>query len=219
MALTLHYHPLSSFCMKALIGLYETATPFTPHMVNLGDPAERAALHKLWPIGKFPVLEDTATGDVIPESTIIIEYLAHHHPGPSPLIPHDPDRARATRLRDRLFDLYVHDPMQRCTADLMRPADQRDPTGVAQARARIETAYAMVERQLASQAPWAMGEAFTLADCAAAPALFYACRYVALERYPAVAAYLQRLRARPSFARVIEEARPFFPYFPGGALD
>ncbi|HET9620954.1 MAG TPA: glutathione S-transferase family protein [Kofleriaceae bacterium] len=218
-----HHHPLSSYCMKALIALYETATPFTPRLVNLGDPAERAALLALWPIGKFPVLQDPDADVVIPESTTIIEHLAHQTPG-SPLVPADAERAREVRLRDRFFDQYVHNPMQKITGDLMRPDGKHDPFGVEQARAQIEVAYQMLEGQIGRaetcvRGPWAVGETFTLADCAAAPALFYASHYVPLERFPRTRAYLQRLRARPSFARVLDEARPYFAMFPGGKLE
>jgi glutathione S-transferase len=208
--------------MKALIALYETETPFTTKLVNLGNPDERAALCKLWPVGKFPVLQDETADIVVPESTTIIEYLAEHHPGATTLIP--ADRAREARLRDRFFDQYVHTPMQKITGDRLRPADQRDPFGVAQARAQVEVAYQMIEGQIGRaettvRGPWAMGDVFTIADCAAAPALFYVSHYVSLERFPRTRDYLQRLRARPSFARVLAEAKPYFDMFPGGKLE
>src|SRR2546430_2580890 len=120
MALTLHYHPLASYCWKALIALYENATPFTPHLVDLGDAASRAAFLKVWPIGKFPVLRDDARGETVPETTIIIEYLAQHYPGKTRFIPADPDRARKTRMRDRFFDFYVMDPMSKVVTDKLR---------------------------------------------------------------------------------------------------
>jgi glutathione S-transferase len=215
MSLTLHYHPLSSYCMKALIALYETETPFTPHLVNLANEAERAALMALWPVGKFPVLRDDAGDRTIPESSIIIEYLAQHHPGTTALISGDPDRAREIRLRDRFFDLYVHDPMQRIVGDKLRPADQRDRHGVARAAAQLEAAYAMIDDQIGA-GPWAMGDAFTMADCAAGPALFYATKVVPLgDRHRNTSGYLGRLVERPSFARVIAEAQPYFAMFPG----
>src|SRR6516225_9650631 len=124
MALTLHYHPLSSFCWKALVALYENGTPFTPHLVNLGDPEARAAFVKLWPIGKFPVLRDEARGETVPESTVIIDYLDRHYPGATKFIAADPELAAQTRLRDRFLDLYVHLPMQKIIGDRMRPADK-----------------------------------------------------------------------------------------------
>jgi len=214
MSLTLYYHPLSSFCMKALVALYETGAPFTTQFVNLSDPAQRAALIKLSPVGKFPVLVDDATGEVLPESTIIIEYLADRHPGAATLIPADPDRARAVRLRDRQFDLYVHAEMQAIVADRLRPADHRDPYGIERATARLRNAYAMLDDMIGA-GPWATGAAFTMADCAAAPALFYANRNVPIDGgLRNLTAYLGRLVERPSFARVLTEARPFFHLLP-----
>ena len=139
MSLTLHFHPLSSFCWKALIALYENDTPFTSNKVDLGNPAERAALLKLWPIGKFPVLQDDASGEIVPESSIIIEYLDRHHPGLFRFIPDDPGRALQTRLRDRFYDLYVHEPMQKIVGDRLRPSGKKDPHGVEEARARLRT--------------------------------------------------------------------------------
>src|SRR3954454_15288677 len=172
MALTLHFHPLASFCWKALIALYENDIPFTPNQVDLGNPAERAALLKLWPIGKFPVLSDDARGQVVPESSIIIEYLDRQYPGPTRFIAADPDLALQTRLRDRFYDLYVHLPMQKIMGDRLRPETSRDPQGVEEARTQLRTSYAMIEQQMAA-GTWAMGDEFSLADCAAAPSLFY----------------------------------------------
>jgi glutathione S-transferase len=173
MSLTLHYHPLASFCWKALIALYENDTPFTPNAVNLGDAAERAALLKLWPIGKFPVLRDDARGETIPESSIIIEYLDRLYPGRTRLIPTDPALALQARLRDRFYDLYVHLPMQKVMVDRLRPLDKRDPYGVEEARVLLKTSYRIIEAQMAGST-WAIGEVFSIADCAALPPLFYA---------------------------------------------
>jgi glutathione S-transferase len=214
MSLTLHFHPLSSFCWKVLIALYENDIAFAANQVDLTDPAERAAFLKLWPIGKFPVLVDAARGETVPESSIIIEYLDRHYPGRTRFIPEDPDIALLTRLRDRFYDLYIHLPMQEVVGDRLRPQDKRDPFGVEAARARIRGSYAMVEEQMASR-PYAMGAAFTLADCAALPALFYADRVVPLAaEHRNIVAYLERLKGRPSIARVLEEAEPFFHMFP-----
>lgn len=213
MALILHFHPLSSFCWKALIALYENDTPFTPNLVNLGDPAERAALLKLWPVGKFPVLSDDARQATVPESSIIIEYLDRHYPGRTRFLPVDPDLALQTRLRDRFLDLYVHLPMQKAIGDRLRPAGAKDPHGVAEARARLRTSYAMIEQQV-SAGGWAMGGDFSLADCAAAPCLFYGNRVEPFGEFKNVSAYLDRLQARPSFARVLKEAEPYFRMFP-----
>jgi glutathione S-transferase len=214
MSLTLHFHPLSSFCWKVLIALYENDTAFTPHPVNLGDEAERAALLKLWPIGKFPVLRDDATDRTIPETSIIIEYLDNQYPGRTRFIPADPKLALQTRLRDRFYDLYVHLPMQKVVGDRLRPQGSQDPFGVEEAKARIQSCYGMIDRELATRT-WAMGEDFGIADCAAAPALFYANKVSPFgNAHRNVAAYLDRLQARPSFARVIKEAEPYFAMFP-----
>jgi glutathione S-transferase len=214
MSLTLHYHPLSSFCWKVLIALYENDTPFTPNLVDLGNASERAALLKLWPIGKFPVLRDDATDRTIPETSIIIEYLDQQYPGRTRFIPTDGKQALQTRLRDRFYDLYVHLPMQKIVGDRLRPQGRKDPHGVEEARARLQSCYGMIDKEVASKT-WAMGDAFTLADCAAAPALFYANKLMPFgDTHKNVAAYFDRLQARPSFARVIREAEPYFAMFP-----
>src|SRR3984893_18495804 len=155
MSLTLHFHPLSSFCWKALIALYENDTPFVPHVVDLGNEAERAALLTLWPIGKFPVLRDDAKDRTIPESSIIIEYLDNHYPGRTRFITADEKLALQTRLRDRFYDLYVHLPMQKIVGDRLRPADARDPHGVEEAKARIAACYGMIDKDIAGKT-WAM---------------------------------------------------------------
>jgi glutathione S-transferase len=183
-------------------------------LVDLGNAAERAALLELWPIGKFPVLRDDARNQIVPESTIIIEYLDRHYPGRTQFIPADADRARETRLRDRFFDLYVHEPMQKIVGDRLRPQDKKDPHGVGEAQARLNTSYRMLDQEMATRT-WATGEAFSLADCAAAPALFYANRVLPFsDASRNLAAYLDRLKARPSYARVLREAEPYFSMFP-----
>ena len=212
MSLTLYFHPLSSFCWKALVALYDTDVPFEPKMVNLGDPAERAAFQAVWPLAKFPVLCDAARGRTTPESTIIIDYLAQYYPAAAELIPADPVRARQVRLLDRLIDNYIHLPFQQVVGERLRPEGQHDPFGADQARGVIRQGYDLVAPMIAG--PWATGETFTLADCAALPALHYADYAVSLVGWPALAAYLERLRARPSVARVLREAQPFFKYFP-----
>ncbi|MBR0793871.1 glutathione S-transferase family protein [Bradyrhizobium jicamae] len=214
MSLVLHYHPLSSFCWKGLTALYENGTPFTPNLVNLGDPEQRAALLELWPIGRFPVLRDEARGATVPESSIIIEYLDRHYPGTTRFIPEDPDEALQTRLRDRFLDLYVHLPMQRVVGDRLRPVDAKDPRGVTDARAQLRASYAILDRQLA-HGGWMMGDHFSLADCAAAPSLFYGNKVEPFgDDLRHLAAYLARLTVRPSFARVLREAEPYFGLFP-----
>lgn len=212
MTLTLYYHPLSSFCWKTLIALYEADLPFEPRLVNLGDPADRAAFQAVWPLAKFPVLRDETHDQTLPESTLIVEYLAETYPGAASLVPTDPGAARRARLIDRLFDNYVHLPFQQIVSERLRPADNKDPYGVDQNRAKVSEGYDLLAPMIAG--PWAVGEVFTLADCAALPALFYADYAVPLAGWPGLAAYLGRLKARPSVARVLAEAEPFFQYFP-----
>lgn len=219
MSLTFHYHPLASFCWKALIALYENDTPFEPHLVDLGNEQSRAAFKALWSIAKMPVLHDTTRGQTVPESSIIIEYLDRHYPGAAPLIPFDVDTALEARAMDRCFDLYVQTPVQKIVFDSLRPAADRDPSGVNEARARLDTAYAWLDRKLAGR-HWATGGDFSLADCSAAPALFYAdWTHPIPADFANVLAYRQRLLARPSFARAVDEARPYRSYFPLGAPD
>jgi glutathione S-transferase len=214
MSLTLHFHPLSSFCQKVLVALYENDTPFEPKLVDLSNEAERTAFRRLWPIGKFPVLRDDARDETVPESTIIIEYLAQHYPDRTPLIPTDADRARETRLRDRFFDLYVDTPMQTIVGDRRRPSGAKDPFGVDEARQRLRTAYDMIEKDMATKT-WALGDAFTMADCAAAPALYYANLVEPFgDGHANVARYFERLMVRPSFARAVKEADPYRHLFP-----
>jgi glutathione S-transferase len=212
MSLTLYYHPLSSFCWKALIALYEAGVPFEPRLVNLGDPADRAAFEAVWPLAKFPVLRDERRGKTVPESSIIIEYLARTEPGAASLMPSDPDLAMRTRLVDRLIDAYIHLPFQQLVAERMRPDGQHDPFGVEQLRGQIRSGYKLIAPMIAGA--WAMGDTFTLADCAALPALFYADHSVRLAEWPELAGYLGRLKARPGVVRVLAEAEPFFQYFP-----
>jgi len=214
MSLTLYLHPLSSYCHKVLIALYENDTPFEAVSVNLGDEAERAALLKLWGIGKFPVLRDNARDEIVPESTVIIDYLDQHYPGGTRFVPEDRDVAREVRFKDRFYDLHIHNHMQKVVGNRLRPADKKDPHGVEDAKTRMTAAYDIAEREMASRR-WASGDAFTLADCAAAPALFYASNVLPFaETHPNLAAYLERLKARPSYARVLKEAEPYFHMFP-----
>jgi glutathione S-transferase len=214
LVLTLLYHPLASFCHKVLVALYEAGTPFRGEIIDFGNPDSSARLTAIWPVGKFPVLEDSRTGRVLPESSIIIDYLDRHFPGRSPLLPADGEAALETRLWDRFFDNYVQTPMQKIVGDRLRPEGARDPHGVAEAHATLVTAYAMVDHRMAGRT-WIMGEAFTLAECAAAPALFYAGIVAPFDPAQAnLAAYFERLLERPSVRRVIDEARPYFQNFP-----
>lgn len=214
MALTLYLHPLASFCHKVLIAFYENGTAFEPVTVDLQDPGEAGALMAKWPVGKIPVLHDIARDRVVAETSIIIEYVQQHYPGLAPMLPEDGDQALDARLWDRAFDLYVAVPMQKIVGDRLRPDDSRDPFGVAEARQSLDTAYAMLDAHLAGK-EWAIGDRFTLADCAASPALFYASMVHPFGAdYANLAAYFERLLARPSMRRTLREARPYFSMFP-----
>jgi len=214
MSLTLHSHPLSSYGQKVLIALYENDTPFTPHLVNLGDPESAGAFKKLWPAGKLPVLQDGARGRTIPESTIIIEYLDRYYPGRVRFVPDDPERAWQVRLADRFFDLHVQAPMQKIVVDRLRPAGQKDPFGVEHARGQLKTALDILETDTNAKG-WTGGEDFNLVDCSAAPALYYADKVMPFRSsHKRVAAYFDRLMARPSFARAVKEADPYRHMFP-----
>jgi glutathione S-transferase len=215
MSLKLYFHPLSSFCQKVLVAFYENDTPFERHIVDLGDEVSRAEFLKIWPIGKFPVVRDEKRDRLVPESSTIIEYLAQHYPGKSSLVPVDPDLSRQTRLRDRFFDLYVNMPMQKIVGDKLRPAGKNDPFGVEQARSQLETALGMLEPEM-GKARWAMGDVFTMADCAAAPSLFYANLVRPfVDTHKNLAGYFSRLKERLSVARVFKEAEPYLHMFPG----
>ncbi len=214
MTLTLHFHPLASYCQKVLIALYESGTSFEKQVVDLGDPASAAAFRARWPVGKMPGLHDSAGDRAISESSIIIEYLQQHYPGAATLIPADPDAALRTRLADRFYDLYVHEPMQRIVGDRLRPADKRDPFGVEAAQGVLRKSYGILDGEMAART-WAAGEDFTLADCAAAPPLFFANKLVPFADHRHLAAYFERLGKRPSVARTFSEAEPFLKFFPG----
>jgi glutathione S-transferase len=205
-AMILHFHPFASFCQKVLIGLYELDIPFERNIVHLEKPDERDALARLWPFAKFPVIEDGSR--VVAESTIILEYLAGGR-----LIPTDPERALECRLRDRFFDLHVDVPMGKIVTDNLRPEGHRDRFGVEEARKELATAYRVADGWLAGHR-WAVGDTFTMADCAAAPALFYANLVQPFDAFPNVAAYFARLEKRPSYARVRAEAEPYMKLFP-----
>jgi glutathione S-transferase len=218
MPLVLYGHPLSSYCHKALIALYELGAPFELRLLDKGDPTAMAEFAGLWPMEKMPLLWDEAAGVLLPESSIIIEDLDRRFGGG--LIPADPVLALEVRLQDRVFDQYIHTPMQTLVGDRLRPEGQRDPFGLSLARAQLTTAYDMVERRMAEQdaagRAWAVGERFTLADCAAAPALFYADKVHSIgPGRPHLAAYRDRLMRRPSYARALAEAEPYFRLFPG----
>lgn len=207
MALTLYYHPFSSFCQKVLIALHESDTPFEARVIDLGDPESRAELAAVWPLTKFPVLRDGDAGVTVPESGLIIEYLAEHHPGAVPLVPAERGAALQARIWDRFFDNYVDVPMQTAMLPAIFP-DRPSDKGVEEARGALARSYAVLDAQLA-RGPWAVGEDFTIADCAAAPALFYANLVVPFGGHPNLAAYFGRLMARPSVKRAVDEGRPY----------
>jgi glutathione S-transferase len=209
-------HPFSSYCWKVLIALYENDLPFTFRMLGPDHPENGAELARLWPVGKFPVLVDD--GLPVFESSIIIEHLQGRHPGPVRLIPENADAALQVRLLDRIFDNHVMGNMQRVVNDALRPPERRDPIEVEQARAALETIYHWLEDHLSGR-EWAVGD-FSLADCAAAPALFYADWVHGIPAaLPGLTAYRARLIARPAVARCVEEARPYRAFFPLGAPD
>lgn len=214
MSLTLYLHPLASFCHKVLIALYENDVPFRPVTVDLGDPGSAAALLQRWPAAKIPVLHDDARDRTVPETSVIIEYLHEHYRGAVPLFPADTEDRLDVRLWDRFFDLHISVPMQKIVTDRLRPDAERDRLGVEDARRMLDTSYAMAEAHLAGR-QWAAAEAFSLADCAAAPALFFAgIVHPFADTHPNLAAYFKRVLARPSVARTLDEARPYFPMFP-----
>jgi glutathione S-transferase len=212
--LTLYAHPFSSFSWKALIPLWTDGTPFTYRNVDPSEPGAMDELKALWPLGKFPLLVDD--GRVIPEATCIIEHLQAHHPGRTTWIP-DGEEGRRVRFLDRFFDLHIQANMQPSVNHAIWP----DGEGLAAARGRdaLRIAYDWLEANLPVDG-WAVGAKFTLADCAAAPALFYADWIEPIgDRRPRLSAYRQRLLAHPAVTRAVDEARPYRHYFPLGAPD
>lgn len=213
MTLTLYYHPLSSYCHKALIALYENEIAFEPVVVDLSSEVSSAPMRALWPVGKFPVLKDEKRGHAIAESSVIIDYLDTHY-ARRRLIPADADAAWQARMWDRFFDLYVMEKQGKLVEDNLRPAEARDPHGVAKAREVIEKSYAIFEDRLGNNT-WALGDDYSLADCAASPALFYASLAVPItDTTPKLKAYYERLVRRPSYLRALKEAEPFFHWVP-----
>lgn len=217
MALQLYAHPFSSYCQKVLIALYENTTAFEYRLVSPDNEPIMAELEALWPFRRFPVIADGGTS--IKESSIIIEYLDLHYPGKLKFIPDDAGSALMTRFMDRFFDNYIMTPMQKIVGDSIRAPQNRDAQGVDEARRMLDTAYRWLDATLQART-WAAGDMFSLADCAAAPALFYADWAHPIDvAFTQVRAYRQRLLARPSFARAVDEARPYREYFPLGAPD
>ena len=210
--LRLYGHPISSYTWKVLIALYENDTPFEHVTIDQSTYAEFVAL---WPVGKFPVLSDAARGTLVTETSVIIEYLDLHYPGRTRFLPADPGSALEVRRWDRIFDNYVNTPIAKIVTDRLRPEGERDARGVEEARKLIRSTYTVIEPQLEGR-EFIAGDGFTLADCAAAPALWYGVRNAPLDRpYPRIAAYLEHLKARPSFARAVKESEPLFHIYPG----
>jgi len=216
-SLQLFGHPFSSYTMKALIALYENDTPFEFRILDPDHPENMAELTRRWPVARFPLLIDGEA--TVFETSAIIEHLAAFHPGRVPLIPADAKAAMPVRMLDRVFDSHVMGPTQTIVFNARRPEDVRDPHGVTEARQALDTIYAWLDETLAGR-EWAAGDAFTLADAAAAPSLFYAdWTHPIADNCSTLKAYRARLLARPSFARCIDEARPYRPFFPLGAPD
>jgi glutathione S-transferase len=215
MSPVLFAHPFSSYCWKVLVALYENETPFEWRVLE--DEVSWTELERLWPMKLMPILVD---GDrTLREASVIIEYLAMYHSGPVELIPSDPDAALQARFLDRVFDNYVMTPMNRIVGDYLRQEPDRDPYGVGEARAKLDKVYRWIDANIPAEG-WAMGEAFTLADCAAAPSLFYADWVHPIpEDCPNARVYRARLLTHPSVTRVVDEARPYRKYFPPGAPD
>ncbi len=217
MSLKLYAHPFSSYCQKVLVALYENDTPFEWCLLSPDHPQALQDWARLWPLQRMPVLVDA--GRTVVESTIIIEHLGLHHPGPVSLLPTDARSALEVRSMDRFFDNYISTPQQKIVFDSLRPEAERDARGVADARAMLDTAYGWLDQAMSGR-EWAAGETFSLADCAAAPFLFYADWTHRIDpSFANVIGYRQRLLARPSFARAVDEARPYRPLFPLGAPD
>jgi glutathione S-transferase len=217
MTLKLYAHPFSSYCQKVLTALYENGTPFERCTLSYDDAEVMAEFAGLWPLKRMPVLVDA--GRTIMEASIIIEHLGLYHPGSVSLLPTDASAALRVRLMDRFFDNYISTPAQKIVSDALRPEAERDARGVADARAMLDTAYAWLDKTMADR-QWAAGDSFSLADCGAAPFLFYGDWTHRIDpSFTHVIAYRQRLLARPSFARAVDEARPYRPLFPLGAPD
>ena len=212
--LTLYSHPLSSYCHKVLIALYELDLPFRHEMVNFGDPASREAFFALSPMGKIPVLRDESAKRTVPETSIMIEYLEQNYPGRKKLFPNDQKQLLDARYWDRFLDLYIHTPMQRIVAERLRPEGHKDPFGVDDAKATMQKAYKILDKHMEGRT-WVASNEFSFADCAASPELFYSGIVVPFaESYPHISTYFERLLERPAFRRALKEAQPFFQYYP-----
>ncbi len=217
MPLVLYGHPFASYTQKVLVALYENATPFELRSLGPETPQHLVEWRSRWPLAQFPLLVDGDRNVV--ESSIILEYLDLAHPGPVRLLPADPMAALDVRFLDRFFDLHVMNRMQHAVNGALSGDPTKRREGLALAEEKLELAYAWLDRHLTGRT-WAAGSDFTMADCAAAPSLFYAdWTHRISESFPTLRAYRARLLARPSFARAVDEARPFRPLFPLGAPD
>lgn len=213
MSLQLLSHPLSSYCHKVLIALYEMGLPFEAKMVNFGDQAERTAFTKLWPTSKIPLLVDN--GKPVPETSVMIEYLQQRHAPEAQLLPRDATTCLEARLWDRLFDNYVMTPVQSIVGQQLREEAARDPVATSSSKTNLAMAYGMIEQHFADGREWAAGNNFSIAECAAAPSLFYASTLVPFgDDQKHLDAYFERLVARASVKRVLDEAKPWFQYYP-----
>ncbi|MBM9545413.1 glutathione S-transferase family protein [Leptospira sp. 201903074] len=213
--LLLYIHPLASFCHKVLVALYENGTEFEPRIVDfLKEDSSAAELFAYWPVGKIPLLRDRKREKTVPETSIIIEYLDEFYPGEKILIPKESQLALETRLWDRFFDLYISVPIQKIVVDRLRPEGKNDVFGVEEAYNTLKISYDMVEKQLGSQG-FITGENFTMADCSAVPALFYADTIVSFRNtHPKITNYFESLLERSSVKRTIAEAEPYFHMYP-----
>ncbi len=205
----LYYNPISTYSQKVLIAFYEKGTDFEPNIVKLMEPADLAKYRDVYPMGKIPclVLDD---GHLIPESSIIIEYIDSM--AEPRLIDGDSEQTRKIRFKDRMIDLYLDDSIVTLLFQGMKPEDQRDPERMATAQLRIDTMYSFMETEF-EEHPFASGDQFSMADCSAAPALFYAEQTAPFAGYKNISAYWERLKQRPSVQRTHEEARPVLEAF------
>ena len=217
MTLCLFAHPFSSYCQKALMALYENSIPFNLRLLSSDGAGTGQEFASRWPIKRMPMLVDG--NNVVREATVIIEYIDQKYRGAVRLIPEEPSAALDSRFMDRFFDNYIMTPMQKIVSNKIRPAEHRDPYGVDEAKTLLDTAYGWLD-DIMSNRHWATGDSFTLADCAAAPSLFYAdWSHPIDDKFANVRSYRKRLLERPSFARAVDEARQYRPLFPLGAPD
>ncbi|MCW7504562.1 glutathione S-transferase family protein [Leptospira paudalimensis] len=212
--LLLYYHPLASFCHKVLIALYENGTEFEPRFVDLSEEESRSELFAYWPVGKIPLLRDRMRNQIIPETSVIIEYISEYYPGTANLLPTPTQESIGVRLWDRFFDLYISDSVQKIVLDRIRPEGQKDPFGVERAYERLPVAYGMLEKELDTK-NYIVSDTFTMAECSAVPALFYSDTLLSFRNgYPKLTNYFERLLEKDSVKRTLDEAEPYFHMYP-----